>query len=134
MALYNDRVYAFERMKALDPILDNANDKQVAQYIDDDDRNYLAFLELSNYEKLREFLYVHPILKGEAKENELEILRKTNPTEFTHQMLNAQKSIERYTSRLNQKKYRDDAERNDWARLIETYSNKLKIMQNLISK
>jgi len=121
-------------MKALDPILDNANDKQVAQYIDDDDRNYLAFLELSNYEKLREFLYVHPILKGEAKENELEILRKTNPTEFTHQMLNAQKSIERYTSRLNLKKYRDDAERNDWARLIETYSNKLKIMQNLISK
>jgi len=134
MALYNDRVYAFERMKALDSILDNATDKQVAQYIDDDDRNYLAFLELSNFEKLKEFLYIHPIMTIQAKENTLEILRKTNPTEFTRQMINAQKSIERYTSRINQQKYKDDTERDDWARLIETYTNKLNIMQDLISK
>jgi len=134
MALYNDRVYAFERMKALDPILDDATDEQIAAFIDDDDRNYLAFLELSNYEKLKEFLYIHPIMTIQAKENTLEILRKTNPTEFTRQMINAQKSIERYTSRINQQKYKDDTERDDWARLIETYTNKLNIMQDLISK
>lgn len=134
MALYNDRVYAFERMKALDPILDDATDEQIAQYVDDDYRNHLAFIELSNYEKTGEFLYVHPILKGQARQNELEILRKTNPGEFTRQMVNAQKSIERYTSRINQLKYKDDTELADWARLIESYTEKLSMMQKLISK
>lgn len=134
MALYNDRVYAFERMKALAPILDIATDKQIAQFIDNDDRNHLAFLELTNYEKLKEFIYIHPILKGQAKENALEILRRTNPTEFTHQLLNAQKSIERYNSRINQKKYKDDTELADWQRLIESYTAKLNMMQTLISK
>lgn len=134
MAMYNDRVYAFERMKALDPILDTANDKQLSDFITDDDRNNLAFLELSHFEKTGEFLYVHPILKGKARQNELEILRKTNPVEFTSQMVNAQKSIERYTSRINQQKYKNDTELADWQQLIDSYTAKLNMMQTLISK
>lgn len=134
MALYNDRVYAFERMKALDPILDSANNQQLAAFIADDDRNHLAFLELSHFEKTGEFLFVHPILEGQAKQNALEILRKTNPVEFTRQMVNAQKSIERYTSRINQQKYKDETELADWQQLIESYTAKLNMMQTLISK
>jgi len=100
MALYNDRVYAYERMKALDPVLDTAHSQQIEQFIDDDDRNHLAFLELTNYQKHNEFLYLHPILQNLAKQNQLDILRRTNPAEFTRQMVNAQKNIERYTSRI----------------------------------
>ncbi|HET6558075.1 MAG TPA: hypothetical protein VFG54_12220 [Prolixibacteraceae bacterium] len=134
MALYNDRVYAFERMRALDPVLDQATSSQVSKFTDDDDRNHLAFLELTNYEKTGEFLYVHPLMKGLVKENEWEILRRTNPAEFTRQLLNAQKSIERYTSRINQKKYKSEQELADWQGLIETYTHKSSVMQKLLSK
>lgn len=134
MAIYNDRVFAYERMRALDAVLDNAESNQIESFINDDDRNQLAFLELDNYEKKGEFLYLHPILKNKSEENSLEILRRTNPGEFAKQMINAKKSIERYTSRINQKKYRDDAELNDWRMLIEGYTSKLLMMQKLFSK
>ena len=134
MALYNDRVYAYERMQALDSVIDSATDEQLAQFVDDDDRNHLAFIELKCSEKRGEFLYLHPLLKDQARENDLEILRKTNPAEFTRQMVNAQKSIERYTSRINLSKYKNEQERADWLALIDTYTKKLDIMQLLISK
>ena len=134
MALYNDRVYAFERMKALDPVLHFASNEQLGQFCSDDDRNYLAFQELKYYEKHGEFLYLHPLLQAHKQQNELEILRKTNPGEFTSQMVNAQKSIERYQSRINNKKYRDEKERFSWAQLIADYQKKIDIIKILISK
>lgn len=134
MALYNDRVYAFERMKAIDPVLDTATPEQLAAFIADDDRNHLAFMELTYFEKTGEFLCVHPILQHQEKQNELEVLRKTNPAEFTRQMVNAQKSTERYLSRIKQQKYKNDQELADWTRLIESYTQKLNMMQQLISK
>lgn len=134
MALYNDRVYAYERMQALDSVIDSATDEQLSAFVDDDDRNHLAFIELKVFEKHGEFLYLHPLLKDQAREHELEILRKTNPAEFTKQMVNAQKSIERYTSRINKQKYKSEQERADWLALIDAYAKKLDIMQLLISK
>lgn len=134
MVLYNDRVYAYERMQALDPVLDTADTETIAAFCSDDDRNHLAFLELKYFEKHGEFMYLHPILEKQAHENELEILRKSNPTEFMKQMVNAQKSIERYTSRINNKKYKNEEELADWYRLIESYTKKLDMMQTLISK
>lgn len=134
MALYNDRVYAYERMQALDPVLDRADTLAIAAFCADDERNHLAFLELKYFEKHGEFLYMHPLLKDQAREHDLEILRKTNPTEFTKQMVNAQKSIERYTSRINLKKYKNETELADWSDLIASYTKKLEMMQALISK
>ena len=134
MVLYNDRVYAFERMKALDPVLDSAGTEQIEQYCADDDRNHLAHLELHYFEKHGDFLYLHPLLRDQAREHELEILRKSNPTEFMKQMVNAQKSIERYQSRINNKKYKNQEELADWSTLIESYTKKIKMMQTLISK
>lgn len=134
MALYNDRVYAYERMEALDPVLDVATSETIAAFCTDDERNQLAFLELSYFENHGEFLYLHPLLQNQAHENELEILRKSNPGEFTKQMVNAQKSIERYTSRINSGKYKNETELADWSALIVFYSKKLEMMQALISK
>lgn len=134
MALYNDRVYAFDRMKALDPVLHVANNEQLQQFCADDDRNYLAFQELSYFEKKGEFLYLHPLLQTHKQQNQLDILRKTNPGEFATQLVNAQKSIERYKSRINNKKYTSDHELHAWNQLINEYERKLKIMQILLSK
>lgn len=134
MALYNDRVYAYQRMKVADSTIDTATTEQIEQFLADDERNHLAFLELSHFEKTGDFIYLHPIIKAKAKDNYLEVLRKANPTEFTRQMVNAKKSIERYTSRINLKKYRTENELNEWTGLIATYTEKLKIMQALISK
>jgi hypothetical protein len=134
MALYNDRVFAFDRMKALSPVLPLANSEQLQQYCSDDDRNYLAFQELAYFEKHNNFLHLHPLLQTHQQEHELEILRRSNPAEFSNQLVNAQKSIERYNSRLSKKKYRDDKERHAWSQLVLDYEKKLKIMQILISK
>lgn len=134
MALYNDRVYAYERMEALDPVLDTADTDTIAAYCADDERNHLAFAELKYFEKHGEFLFLHPLLKDLARDHDLEILRKSNPAEFTKQMVNAQKSVERYTSRINGLKYKNDTELADWSTLIASYTKKLELMQNLISK
>lgn len=134
MALYNDRVYAYERMKALSPVLVSANNEQLKQFCSDDDRNYLAFQELRYFEKHGEFLYLHPLLQSYKQENELEILRRSNPREFAKQMLNAQKSIERYTSRINNKKYKNEKELADWRALVDKYIAKVEMMRILISK
>lgn len=134
MALYNDRVFAFERMKALGPVLVSANDEQLQQFAADDDRNALAFQELKYFEKHGDFLYLHPLLQHHQKEHELEILRKSNPVEFSKQMVNAQKGIERYKSRISNKKYKNDEELHNWGQLVAEYEKKLNIMQILISK
>ncbi len=134
MAIYNDRVFAFERMKALDPVLLLANDEQLQQFCSDDDRNYLAFQELKYYEQHKEFLYLHPLLQSEQHQHELELLRKSNPIEFSKQMVNAKKSIERYKSRINKNKFKNDEERRAWGDLIVAYEKKLHMMQILISK
>ena len=121
-------------MKASDPVLDTAGTEIIETFCKDDERNHLASLELKHFEKHGEFLYLHPILQEQAQEHELEILRKSNPAEFTKQMVNARKSIDRYVSRINNKKYKNTDELDEWNRLIDHYTGKIEMMQVLISK
>jgi hypothetical protein len=121
-------------MVRIDAVLDFADDKQTKEFIDADARNHLAFLELSNYEQHKAFLYLHPLLKKYKLEAELNLLRKSNPNEFMNQTINASKNITRYQSQIKSKKYKDKEELETWLALIKDYSDKLSIMKTLISK
>lgn len=133
MALYNERVYAYDRMKALNEVIDEHPEKS-GQMVANDNSNHLAFLELSNYEKTGTFLYMHPVLKDYKQENELDALRKADPTRFMQEMVNAEKSITRYNSLIKNKKYKSDEELKNWQEKINFYKHKLTVMQQLISK
>lgn len=132
--LYEDRVYAYEKMVSMDAVLDSANDGEVIQFIDADSNNHLAFLELSYYEKHKTFLYLHPLLTRYKLEADLNELRVNNPEEFMNQSINASKSITRYQSLINNKKYKDKEEMESWLALIREYNDKLSIIKSLISK
>lgn len=134
MTLYNDRVYAYERMQALDQLLDEEpTDANISQMIDDATRNHLAFLELQNYNDHKEFLYFHPLLQEYKLQNELDRLRKSNPERFMNELVNADKSITRYRSMINNNKYKDKTELRAWQAHINSFEQKLKIMQQLIA-
>lgn len=133
MALYNERVYAYDRMKSIHEVIDEHPEKS-GQMVANDNSNYLAFLELSNYENTGRFLYLHPILIGYKQENELDALRKANPARFMQEMINAEKSITRYNSLIKNQKYKNEEELTSWQNKISLYEHKLDVMQQLISK
>jgi hypothetical protein len=118
----------------MDAVLDSADDRQTSEFIDADTRNHLAFLELSNYEQHKTFLYLHPLLSRYKFEAELNQLRISNPDEFMNQTINAGKNITRYQSQINNKKYKNKEELESWLALIKEYTDKLSVMKVLISK
>lgn len=135
MVLYNDRVFAWERMQRLDKVLESdLSTDNISRMVADDERNHLAFLELDSYNRTGEFLYKHPILQSHKMQNDLEALRKSNPDRFMAELVNADKNITRYQSMLRNKKYKDEEELTRWQKHIEVCNAKLKIMQQLISQ
>jgi hypothetical protein len=135
MALYNDRVYAFERMAALDKVIDqDPSTMNLRQMVTDDERNHLAFLELDNFSKHGAFLYKHPILKQHKLHNELDALRRASPDRFMNEMVNADKNITRYRSMIKNNKYRDPQEKVTWEGHVKNMEEKLEIMKKLISQ
>lgn len=135
MALYNDRVYAWERMKMIDQLLDkDPTLDNIRQMVSDDERNRLAFLELEHYQKTGTFLFKHPILSKHNLTNELEALRKASPSRFMKEMVNADKNITRYRSLINNNKFKSEEERLGWEDHIHAMSMKLDIMKELISQ
>lgn len=133
MALYNERVYSYERMQKLNRVIDE-HPERAGQMVANDNSNHLAFLELSNYENTGTFLYLHPVLKSYKKENELEALRKADPDRFMAELVNADKSITRYRSLINNKKYKNNEELARWQAIVDDYEHKLSVMKRLISQ
>ena len=131
--MYEDRVYAYETMVSMDAVLDCANDEQAGMFVDADTRNHLAFLELTQYEKDKTFLYIHSLLERYKLIGELNQLRVSNPDEFMNQTINAHKSITRYQSQINNNKYKDKDELASWQAIIKEYSDKLSIIKEIIS-
>jgi hypothetical protein len=135
MALYNDRVYAYERMEKLDKVIDKEPTlDNIRQMVTDDERNRLAFFELEHYQKTGAFLYKHPILVKYKLTNDLEQLRKASPERFMSELVNADKNITRYRSLIKNNKYKDEEERMAWEGHIGDLSDKLGIMKLLISQ
>lgn len=122
-------------MKAIDKVIDQVPTAgNISKMVADDERNRLAFLELAHFEKTGRFLYKHPILKKEKLTNELEQLRKSNPDKFTSDLVNASKNITRYTSQINNYKYKNEEEKIKWLNHIRDLNMKLEIMRELLSK
>ena len=134
MALYSDRVYCFEHLQQLNQQLDKDIDNTiVGDFVRNDIRNQLAFMELDNYNRTGTFLYVHPLTKRKQLTNELDAIRKAAPERFMNELINADKSIARYKSRLNNNKHTDE-ERERFLQLIKDYEEKLYIMRTLIQQ
>mgnify|MGYP001105366304 CR=1 FL=1 len=132
MALYEDRIFAYQAMQQLDKVIDDEPElagKMVAM----DERNRLAFLELESYQSSKKFLYKHPILRSYKIKNKLDALRKSDPERFMKDLINASKAIARYESKINNKKYKSEEELLSWRNLIKDYKEKLELMKACIS-
>lgn len=132
MALFNDAVFAYRRMKQADSALDT-DASLLASFCEDDERNTLAFAELHQYNKNSTFLYQHPILAVQSLRARLITLLQSDPTAFMNEITNSNNNIARYTSRINQGKPKGEEERIGWVAIIEREQAKLKLMQELIS-
>ena len=134
MTIYNDRVYAYERMQQTDKLIeDDPSPENIKKLLDDDERNLLGFRELESYNNSHTFLYVHPLLKKHKLESDLERLRKSNPERFMKELINADKSITRYQSLINNRKYKNKQELAAWRQHIQKFREKKEIMKQLLS-
>jgi len=121
-------------MRDMDAVLDCADDAQATIFVDADTRNHLSFLELSNYEKNKAFLYLHPLLQAYKLEVELNQLRVNDPDMFMNQTVNIKNNIARYQSMINNNKYKNEDEKANWLAIIKDCYLKLSIVKTLISK
>lgn len=134
MALYNDRVYAWERMPVTALAIEkNPTANNIAALLRDEERNILAFKELEHYNAHSSFLYVHPLTQSHKQTNELDRLRRADPARFSQELINADKNITRYRSLLKNKKYKDKEERIAWENHIVKFLEKKEIMARLLS-
>lgn len=133
MALYNDRAYAYERMKAIDDKLDD-DLSLLPSFCDDDERNTLAFIELSHYEKTRTFIGLHPLVDQLNERERLEQLLISNTASFMTEFVNSQNNIKHYNSRIKNEKYRSDEERMNWLEIVKRENDKISLMQSIIKK
>jgi hypothetical protein len=132
MALFNDAVYAYRRMKQAENDLESDH-SLLASFCDDDERNTLAFAELHQYNKNATFLYMHPILAEQSLLTRLTNLLQSDPMQFMNEITNSNNNIARYMSRISLEKYRGEEERLAWLSIIEKEKAKLNLMQKLIS-
>ncbi|MCT4602466.1 MAG: hypothetical protein N4A59_06155 [Marinifilum sp.] len=118
-------------MSELDPLL-ASNPETIKQFISAEDSNQAAHDELENYQKHGEFLYIHDITKRYKTTIELEQMKRKDPTAFMKEIANTNKSISRYNSLIATKKYKNEAERLKWLRILHDYQTKEKVLQSMI--
>lgn len=131
--LYEDRVYAYETMCSMYPVLDSTNDKELSIYVDADTRNHLAFVELSAYAQTKSFAYLHPLLLDYKLVADLNQLRQINPHKFMNELVNVTNNITRYESYIKNNKYKDADELAIWHGIIKECSHKLDVIKKIIS-
>ncbi|MDA3912272.1 MAG: hypothetical protein PF448_13040 [Bacteroidales bacterium] len=135
MVLYNDRVNSYYSAKELDAIIDSdPTFENLNKLVTLDERNRLSHLELQHYEQHSEFLYKHPLLQDDKLRNELNTLRRTDPEAFMQMLTNAKKSIDRYRSQLNNKRYSTKEERMQKEQHIRYYTHKIAIIKELVAQ
>ena len=133
MALFNDAVYAYRRMKQANEALES-DASLLASFCDDDERNTLAFAELHQYNKKCTFIYMHPILAEQSLLTRLTTLLQSDPIAFMNEITLSNNNIARYVSRIKGAKFKGEEERLAWVSIIQKEKSKLKLMQELISK
>lgn len=133
MAIYNDRAYAYDRMKAIDDKIEH-DLSLLPSYCSDDERNTLAFIELSHYEKTGTFIGMHPLVIEHNETRRLEQLLIHNTSEFMSEIVNAQNNIRRYNSQIKKEKYKNEDERLNWLDIVKRDSDKLSLMQAILKK
>ena len=131
--LYNDRVFAYEIMVRLNPVLDSANDEQMHQYTDADFRNHIAHLELKHFEQHKTFLFKHPLLLQFKLENELRTLKTVNPRKFIQEITNTSKNITRYQSQITNNRFKNEEEKQNWLDIIKECNMKISVIQTIIT-
>jgi hypothetical protein len=132
MALYEDRVFAFKRMQEIERQLDD-HPELAEEMVLNHERNLRAQYELEHYQEHQQFIYNHPILKGYQQETRLEKLRRLDPEGFIDELAKAKDYIKRYKYYLNKPNLTKEQETN-YKQHLSDYREKLKIMQELLSK
>lgn len=131
--MYNDRVYSFVRMLALDKELDKSpTPESVKELAETRIRNLQAIRELENYHTKGEFLNKHPLLNTYSLRNELTELLANNPPEFLEQYANARENVKRYKSRLNSDKRKDKRDCDELN--LRKHEVKEKLMKEVLEK
>ena len=135
--LYDERVNTFHRLQQIGLLLDTQPELAV-EMVEFDNRNRLAHKELQLYNDHKAFHYEHPLLKQkkeyEALFAELQALKENNPAEFISEMVNVVQNIRRIKSNINNKKYKDDTEKNNWESNLQKAELRRQILEEIISK
>jgi hypothetical protein len=135
MILYNDRVFCYERLAALEPVIrrQSPDDATLNEFVELDIRNQLGFMELESYQRSGRFLCRHPLTESRQQFNELEVLRKNNPERFAQELVCCTRNITRYNSQLKNKRYTNKKEKTKWLQAVKSFSEKKKIMEQLLA-
>jgi hypothetical protein len=117
MALFNDAAQCYDKLKAMDSMLEQHADL-LPLFVDMDERNNAAHTELRTYEKTKTFAGIHPITVLHKKEDKLIALMHSDPSAFLRLVSNTHNNINRYKNYIAKQKYKDDEQRQAWASII----------------
>lgn len=124
-------------MCRLDALLDT-HPERAAELAQLDDRNRQAHHELEVYNATGIFPACHPIavqfLADRKTEERLLLMRKQKPEKFMQQVTNCTQNIRRIESRLKNKHYKDDSERERWEHNLTTAQRLLSRMEKILNK
>lgn len=135
MALYEQRIFAYEGLVSLDKLIDREpTAENLKRFIELDIENKIIFKELASYNDKGCFIYEHNLTRDLATHDRLKELKQLQPGEFLAEHVNADKSITRYKSLLNNKKYKDEDEAQAWRKLIEDYERKKAIIKQIVNE
>ena len=119
-------------MCKLDPVLSLDQGEAIERFCDAEDRNDQAQRELKSYESTRSFLFIHAITQQYQSSMQLEKQVSQDPGSFSQALFNAINNLNRYRSKLNQKRYRDELERLTWLNKIEEYEKLIDLMKKIM--
>lgn len=132
MALYEDRVMCYYKMRDIEKQIDD-NPELAKDMVQWHERHVLAQYELESYQRDKAFLYKHPITEQHSLEQRLERMRKLDPAGFADELAKAKEYIKRYRSYLNRSDL-THGQRTKYTEHITLYNQKLKIMTVLLSQ
>ena len=131
--LFNDAVVQYNKQKELDGKIDD-NPELAAKMVEADIRNKQAFKELEEFEKTGNFIWNHPILKKNFLKKELLDLYKKDAADFLNQFNQTKSNEKNYKSKIKNKKYKDDNEKEAWQGHLDKYSNKAEVMAEILEE
>lgn len=133
MILFNDAATCFHKMEEIDKEIDSKPELAEA-LVELEIRQKQAHAELKEYNEKKKFIWKHQILIQRKEELKFIKMYQDSIGKFMKEYEKAGTTITRYSSQINNKKYKNDKEKENWESYIEKAKAKRTLMEEILNE